>query len=264
MPNLEWNKETWDGSYDWTEAGDEWSGPWGTSKAEWFATILPRIGTFVPAHSMLEIAPGFGRWTQFLLGWTTHYCGVDLSDKCVNACRSRFSTYKQATFFQNDGMSLECVAGRHFDLIFSFDSLVHADLDVIASYIKQIVPILSADGVAFIHHSNMAAMPGRTSAGHRSETVSADIVAQLVQSSGGRLLIQEKVAWEEDLLCDGFTTFCRHDSFAGVDPAFPADSRSLPFEQTCARETFQHYLDIKQKAEGMPTGSRKDSSGKSA
>jgi hypothetical protein len=255
MPNLEWNKETWDGSYDWTEAGDEWSGPWGTSQAEWFATILPRIGSFVPARNLLEIAPGFGRWTQFLLGWTAEYCGIDLSDKCVNACRSRFSTCKKANFFQNDGMSLECLAGRQFDLIFSFDSLVHADVDVLAAYIEQIIPLLSADGIAFLHHSNLAALPGRTSAGHRSETVSVDIVAKLVRSSGGRLLIQEQVAWEEDLLCDGFTTFCREESFTGFEPVFLADPRALPFEATCARETFQHYLKVKQRAEGSARNS---------
>jgi ubiquinone/menaquinone biosynthesis C-methylase UbiE len=244
MPNLDWNKDTWDRSYEWTDAGDEWSGPWGSSKAEWFATILPRIGSFVPADSILEVAPGFGRWTQFLLKWTDHYCGVDLSDKCVSACRERFSNRDKAHFFLNDGMSLECVAGRQFDLIFSFDSLVHADFDVIAAYLRQIVPLLSTDGVSFVHHSNLAAVPGKSS-GHRSETVSGDIVAQLVRSSGGRVLIQEQVAWEDDLLSDCYTLFCREGSFTSFDPLFFSDPKSLGLEVTSARETFQHYLKIK-------------------
>ena len=244
MPNLEWNKETWERSYEWTDAGDEWSGPWGSSKAQWFATILPRIGSFVPANSILEIAPGFGRWTQFLLQWTDHYDGIDLSDKCVCACRERFSACQKAQFFVNDGLSLECVAGRRFDLIFSFDSLVHADFDVIAAYIQQIIPLLNADGVAFIHHSNLAAVSGENT-GHRSETVSGDLVAQLIASSEGRVLIQEQMAWEGDLLSDCYTTFCRQGSFPGFEPLFFSDPKSFGLEVTSARETFQHYLKIK-------------------
>ena len=48
--------------YDWKEAGEEWSQPWGSSAAQWAGTIFPRIRECLPADTILEIAPGFGRW----------------------------------------------------------------------------------------------------------------------------------------------------------------------------------------------------------
>src|SRR6266852_9871119 len=35
--------------YDWKDAGEEWSEPWGSSAAQWSGTILPRIRDFLPA-----------------------------------------------------------------------------------------------------------------------------------------------------------------------------------------------------------------------
>jgi hypothetical protein len=42
------------------------------------------------------------------------------------------------------------------DVVFSFDSLVHADQSVIESYLSQLPRILKPNGVVFLHHSNLA------------------------------------------------------------------------------------------------------------
>ena len=34
--------------YDWKEAGEEWSQPWGSSAAQWAGTIFPRIRECLP------------------------------------------------------------------------------------------------------------------------------------------------------------------------------------------------------------------------
>ena len=62
MGTVEENGRAWQ-EYDWTQAGNEWSGGWGGAVAEWHSTILPRLHQWVPTHTALEIAPGFGRWT---------------------------------------------------------------------------------------------------------------------------------------------------------------------------------------------------------
>ena len=41
------------------------------------------------------------------------------------------------------------------DFIFSFDSLVHADEETVHTYISQLPGLLTPDGAAFIHHSNL-------------------------------------------------------------------------------------------------------------
>jgi SAM-dependent methyltransferase len=247
MPDIEWNKNTWAKNYDWTNAGEEWSGPWGTSAAEWFSTIMPRIGSVLPATSVLEIAPGFGRWTEFLLRFCDSYCGVDLSDLCVENCGRRFAGRPDTEFFQNDGQSLAAVTGRKFDLVFSFDSLVHADLDAMSQYVPQIVQLLTQGGVAFLHHSNLASVPG-VSFGHRSENVSAENLADLIRGHGGRVLVQERLCWSENLLSDCFTLFCRIDDHPGFETRDLTDLNLMALERRLGRDQFQYYLRLRSSA----------------
>ncbi len=214
MADLNWNKSTWETHYDWREAGEEWSTAWGGSEAHWVGSIYPRLHRFLPAPRILEIAPGFGRWTKFLIPLCNEFVGIDLSEKCIDACRDRFASVTHARFFTNDGHSLEAAPERAFDLIFSFDSLVHAEYPVLKSYIPQVLAKLSAGGVAFLHHSNLLAFNNTIGVPHsRGVTVSADAVADLIYRDGGTILIQEIVNWSEDHLIDCLTLFARHDSY---------------------------------------------------
>ena len=47
------------------------------------------------------------------------------------------------------------VPDNSVDFAFSFDSLVHAEQDVIDAYLEQLASKLTKDGVGFIHHSNI-------------------------------------------------------------------------------------------------------------
>lgn len=159
MPKVEWNKETWDGSYNWEHKGDEWSQGWGGPSMQWHGTILPRVHQYLPTGTILEIAPGYGRWTQFLKDKCHTLVGIDLSQACIDACRRRFAGLTHLTFDVNDGRSLDMVRDNSIDFAFSFDSLVHADDDVIEAYVAQLSRKLTKDGVAFLHHSNFGEYP---------------------------------------------------------------------------------------------------------
>ena len=93
MPSIEENLDRWNEDYDWRYQGDPWSKPWGSARGQWYRSIYPRIQAFLPAPSILEIAPGFGRWTEFLLEFCETLVGVDVSPKCVEACRQRFADH---------------------------------------------------------------------------------------------------------------------------------------------------------------------------
>jgi ubiquinone/menaquinone biosynthesis C-methylase UbiE len=86
---------------------------------------------------------------------------VDISEKCIEYCRTRFASETHIKFHVNDGTSLAAVEDRSIDLVFSFDSLVHAEKDVMLAYLSQIARKLTPDGVAFIHHSNIGAYRNR-------------------------------------------------------------------------------------------------------
>jgi ubiquinone/menaquinone biosynthesis C-methylase UbiE len=154
MVSIVENKSIWDRDYPWSEAGDEWSAAWGSSAMQWHGTLMPRIHRCLPADTVLEIACGHGRWTQYLLRHCQRLIGIDLSSQCIGACKQRFAGQSHASFFQNDGKSLAMVDDASVDFIFSFDSLVHADFEVLDGYLSQFARVLRRDGVAFIHHSN--------------------------------------------------------------------------------------------------------------
>lgn len=210
MPDLAENIASWEDNYDWESGGEEWSVPWGNSEAQWFGSIYPRIHRFLPAEHILEIAPGFGRWTRFLTLNSDRYTGVDLSERCIDTCRRRFNNVKHASFLTNNGLSLADVSNGSCNFVFSFDSLVHADLDVLQSYIPEILRVLATDGVAFIHHSNLLALDDAIGQPHwRSLSVSADNVASTIDSAGGSVIIQEIINWGGDHMIDCFTLFSK-------------------------------------------------------
>jgi SAM-dependent methyltransferase len=161
MPTIEENRIGWGRKYHWPERGDEWSALWGGVETHWHASLLPRIRLFLTGR-MLEIAPGYGRWTPYLLDHADDYIGIDVAAECVEACRERFKGDEKARFEQNDGRSLDAVADRSIDFAFSFDSLVHVELDTLQAYLAELARKLSPNGVAFLHHSNLGAFPAAT------------------------------------------------------------------------------------------------------
>ena len=116
----------------------------GGSEAQWFGRFS-RIHAFVPTGTILEIAPGYGRWTYYLRERCERLIAVDLSPKCIEACRQKFAAYQHITYHVNDGKSLSMIADGSIDFVFSFDSLVHAEADVIETYLNQLARKLKAN-----------------------------------------------------------------------------------------------------------------------
>src|SRR5205807_774882 len=102
MPTLDENIINWTTTLDWSERGDDWSRWWGDTSAEWYGAILPRIHAMVPAGTILEIAPGYGRWTQYLKDLCQRLVIVDLTEKCITHCRERFADSGNIEYHVND------------------------------------------------------------------------------------------------------------------------------------------------------------------
>jgi SAM-dependent methyltransferase len=240
MATLTSNYEYWDRDYDWADDGEEWSRPWGSTDLMWTATILPRIRSFVPTGRILEIAPGRGRFTRYLVDLCDDLTGIDLSPVCVQACRHRFPGARFEV--TPDGRTLPGVEERSTDLVFSFDSLVHVDSAAIRGYLGELGRILKDDGVAFLHHSNAGNL--RTAASvtrllpsrlirpiarsgllvdvnkARDESVSGDAVALWAEEAGLRAITQEKISWGSGRwLTDCLTVVVRPGSRWDREPA---------------------------------------------
>jgi SAM-dependent methyltransferase len=205
------NRHFWD-NYDWSAAGDEWSGPWGSSSVLWHGTLMPRIGANLPAGTVLEIAPGSGRFTRFIKDQCTNYVGVDLSTTCVDLCKKRFASSPHMEFHVNDGLTLSAIADDSVDFVFSHDSLVHAEAEVLQSYLHELSRKLVVGGTGFLHFSNFlkirekeAAMGGTPliNTHGRAENMSGDLFAIYCRDAGLSLLAMEYIDWgprESDVL----------------------------------------------------------------
>jgi SAM-dependent methyltransferase len=200
---------------------------------EWHATILPRIRAFLPCETILEIAPGHGRWSTFLRDHCRRLILVDLSETAIAACRRRFADDQRVVCHVNDGSSLAMVADGTIDFAFSFDSLVHVEADTLAAYVEQMARKLAPDGAAFLHHSNLGeyaryyaaagllpAIARRALArlqvldrDHwRAHSVTAGGVRAVAKLAGLSCPAQELVNWGTRRLIDGMTVLVRPGS----------------------------------------------------
>jgi len=218
MPSLNENAQTWSTQWDWSDAGEQWSRWWGDTPSMWHGVLLPRIHPMVPAGTILEIAPGYGRWTQYLHGLCDELIVVDMTEKCIAACRERFAAADNIAYHVNDGRSLAMVDDRSVDFVFSFDSLVHAEPGVIGAYLHQLADKLTPDGVGFLHHSNagsfkpLAALSRRVPdhlfnafvrrgialnlTAWRDTLMSAAIFREQCAQAGLACVTQELISWE--------------------------------------------------------------------
>lgn len=203
MPTVDENVRRWS-KYDWTHEGHRWS-PGATRAGTdlmWWRSIRPRLYQHLPAGTILEIAPGFGRWTAYLIHETARLLAVDVTERCIEVCRERFAG-TAAEFWVNDGRSLPTVADASVDVGFSLDSLVHVEAEPVSGYLDELARILKPGGVAFLHHSNLGAYAGRDGAipvwvrerFWRAPSVSARVVRHAGRRAGLVCVSQELVNW---------------------------------------------------------------------
>ena len=141
----------WNLDSSWETGGHEWSKSFGTTEDLWNSQIFDRIKDF-RGKKILEIAPGFGRITQFLSILAGELIVVDLNPLCIEKTKDKLKHHVLA-YFVNDGKSIPKVRNNSQDLVFSFDSFVHMHSNVTEEYIKEIFRVLKPGGQSFIHHS---------------------------------------------------------------------------------------------------------------
>ncbi|MEZ5138028.1 MAG: class I SAM-dependent methyltransferase [Acidimicrobiales bacterium] len=238
MPSVDDNREVWGRADRWAHRGDEWSSGWGGPASQWSSWIAPRVRAAAGDETfarIVEIGCGHGRWTEHLARWSADVIAVDVTPSCVEACTARFAAVGGVRAVACDGRSLPTVDDSSVELVFSFDSLVHADADAIAGYVAELARVLADDGVAWIHHSNLRASRWDRSAAlrrvgplHRAlvragrvepqvhwrdPSVDAELVASLAVRHGLVCVEQELLPWAtRRTMIDAVSTLARPGS----------------------------------------------------
>ena len=217
--NIQDNKKTWN-DCSFPENGDIWSRKWGNTDWLWNITIRPRLEAIRKAKreygfpyfgNTFEIASGMGRITRHLIryildqGNDDNYTlfGNDLTEKCVEHCNDQLQPHYQG--YLTDGKTIEA-DNNTLDFIFSWDSLVHTDKEVMYAYAKEIKRTLGEGGLAFIHHSNLGSFVRIVELEHlRDKEVSAEWFLEVCRDIGLYVVSQELIGWGCNDLIDCFT-----------------------------------------------------------
>ena len=148
--NIE-EQRKWNNPEMWENGGHEWSGPFGNTENLWNKHLFDTLKDF-RGKKILEIAPGYGRITQFLSILASELLVIDLNEECIKKTKEKMSHHILA-YFVNDGKSLTSSRDNSQDLVFSYDSFVHMHTNVIEEYVKESHRVLKPGGHGYIHHS---------------------------------------------------------------------------------------------------------------
>lgn len=105
-------------------------------------------------QTAIEIGPGGGRWTRYLVGFRELYV-VDYHAEILGELRRTLSLGNMK-FVKNNGTDFPGIKAHSVDFVFSFGCFVHLDQEIIAVYLKNIRDILQPAGNAVIHYSDQS------------------------------------------------------------------------------------------------------------
>jgi ubiquinone/menaquinone biosynthesis C-methylase UbiE len=107
--------------------------------------------------SVVELAPGHGRNTEYLRRHAKTIHLVDVNQSCLDACHARFGEARDGCrFFYHltDGTKLQGVPDQSITFGYSWDAMVHFDKGVVREYIHEFARVLKRGATAFLHMSN--------------------------------------------------------------------------------------------------------------
>lgn len=176
MPTIEWNKKAWTNNFkkfrssnDMPYYGDFW-GRTGDSFLRYFIKkyilrknipgnlarvrknyIRPYVGA---DKAVLEIGPGGGRWTKYLLD-AKELVVVDLNSIFFPYLKRRFpESVDKMRFYNTSGYEMQGIASDSIDFIFTFGTFVHIEPDGIFTYLAEIRRVLKPGAVAVVQYAD--------------------------------------------------------------------------------------------------------------
>jgi SAM-dependent methyltransferase len=158
MASITSNRTVYDDPGTWNRGGDSWTfhaQACGQDYDIWKRSVVdylldPFLG---PDVDVLELGPGYGRWSEFMVDHSRSLSLVDVSARCIEACRFRFAgQLPDAAFVVNDGRSIPA-ADASVDLVWSFATFVHIDEPEVDAYLSECRRVLRPGGRFVIHHA---------------------------------------------------------------------------------------------------------------
>lgn len=130
---------------------------------------------------------------------------MDVNEQNIEFCRQRFAENSTVEYALCDGRSLSELPDSTVSFFYCFDAMVHFDIEIVLSYIKELKRVLKPKGHAFLHHSNYMDSPGTSfrKNPHWRNFNSREIVAHFAVKNQLKVIAQKTFDWAEvkDLDC---------------------------------------------------------------
>lgn len=163
---------------------------------QWNTLIWPMIKG-LDFTCVVDLAAGHGRNTEKLRQHAETVWVVDITEENLEACRRRFGNDPRIAYLRTNGVSLAGILDSSVTLVYSFDSMVHFDSDIVRAYLREFARVLKPGGCGFCHHSNYAGSPfgSFTESPHWRNFMTRELFAHYCHKEGLTVLDAKVIDW---------------------------------------------------------------------
>jgi cyclopropane fatty-acyl-phospholipid synthase-like methyltransferase len=150
-----------------------------------------------PDTTLVEIGPGGGRWTRYMLDARKIYA-VDYYQEILNELKSNVAA-AHITYIKNHGDDFPGIPDGTVDFVFSFGTFVHLDVDIIGHYFQNLKALLKKHSNVVIQYSDKTKPLARANEGFSEND--PDRMRDLVLSHGYCIYEEDvKTLWHSSIV----------------------------------------------------------------
>ena len=156
--------------------------------------VIPYVNA---EHNALEIGPGGGRWTRYLIGFRTLYA-IDYHSELLEELKKNFNK-KNITFIKNNGTDFPGIEKGSIDYLFSFGTFVHLDRTLIEAYLDNMKPIAKAGANIVLQYSDKTKIMAQLNEGFSDNT--PEEMRKMVLNAGYQILEEDLTSlWHSSII----------------------------------------------------------------
>ncbi len=150
-----------------------------------------------PETTLVEIGPGGGRWTRYMLSAKQIYA-LDYHQELLDELKKNFND-RHITFIKNNGDDFPNIPDKSIDFMFSFGTFVHLDVEIIERYLRNMKPLLRPTANVVIHYSDKTKPIAQSNKGFSEND--PDKMRSLIVSCGYSIYEEDvKTMWHSSIV----------------------------------------------------------------